>query len=120
MPTYEYECEACGHRFELFQPIKEAVRRKCPACARLKLRRLIGAGAAVLFRGSGFYQTDYRSADYRRQAKAEKDGSAAKETPSSPAKETPSSPGKETPSSPAKEAPSSPGKQKSSTSGEGD
>lgn len=112
MPTYEYECEACGHRFELFQPIKEAVRRKCPACARLKLRRLIGAGAAVLFRGSGFYQTDYRSADYRRQAKAEKDGSATEESQASPAKESPSSPGKETPSSPAK--------QKSSTSGEGD
>ena len=95
MPTYEYQCEACGHRFDLFQPIKEAVRRKCPACGRLKLRRLIGTGAAVLFRGSGFYQTDYRSADYRRQAKAEKDGSAGKEGPPSPAKEKPASAGKE-------------------------
>jgi putative FmdB family regulatory protein len=110
MPTYEYECEACGHRFELFQPIKEATRRKCPACARLKLRRLIGTGVAVLFRGSGFYQTDYRSADYRRQAKAEKDGSAAKEGPSSTAKEGPSSPAKESPSAPAKEARSGSGK----------
>jgi putative FmdB family regulatory protein len=104
MPTYDYACEACGHRFELFQAMREAVRRKCPACGRLKLRRLIGMGAAVLFRGSGFYQTDYRSADYRRQAKAEKDGSGTKEGPSPPAKETPSSPAKE----------------KSSTGGEGD
>ena len=95
MPTYEYECEVCGHRFDLFQPIKEAVRRKCPACGRLKLRRLIGTGAAVLFRGSGFYQTDYRSADYRRKAKAEKDGSAGKESPAAPAKESSSSPAKE-------------------------
>jgi putative FmdB family regulatory protein len=95
MPTYEYACEACGHHFDLFQPIKEAVRRKCPACGRLKLRRLIGTGAAVLFRGSGFYQTDYRSADYRREAKADKDGSASKESPPSPAKEKSASAGKE-------------------------
>jgi len=79
MPTYEYECEACGHRFELFQSIREGARRKCPACRRLKLRRLIGAGAAILFRGSGFYQTDYRSSEYQRKAKAETEGSSSSE-----------------------------------------
>ena len=85
MPTYDYECDACGHRFELFQSIREGARRKCPVCGRLKLRRLIGAGAAVLFRGSGFYQTDYRSAEYQRKAKAETEGPSSSEasTPTS-------------------------------------
>lgn len=78
MPTYDYQCDACGHRFELFQSISEGARRKCPACGRLKLRRLIGAGSAVLFRGSGFYQTDYRSPEYQRKAKAEKESAAGK------------------------------------------
>jgi putative FmdB family regulatory protein len=94
MPTYDYECGACGHRFELFQAIKEAARRKCPACGRLKLRRLIGTGAAVLFRGSGFYQTDYRSADYRKKAKADKEGPAAADKKGSGAKEAASPPAK--------------------------
>jgi len=85
MPTYDYKCDACGHRFELFQSIRDGARRKCPTCGRLKLRRLIGAGAAVLFRGSGFYQTDYRSPEYQRRAKAEKESSSSAEpsTPSS-------------------------------------
>jgi len=71
MPTYEYECAACGSRFEVFQNITEAPRRKCPQCGRLKARRLIGRGAAVLFKGAGFYQTDYRSAEYKKRAKEE-------------------------------------------------
>ena len=57
MPTYDYECDACGHTFELFQTITESLKRKCPECGRMKLRRLIGAGAAIVFKGSGFYQT---------------------------------------------------------------
>ena len=73
MPTYEYACDACGHQFEQFQSITDKVRRKCPSCGRLKLRRLIGTGAAVIFKGSGFYQTDYRSESYRKAAKADKD-----------------------------------------------
>lgn len=72
MPTYEYECDACEHRFELFQTITEPVKRKCPACGRMKLRRLFGTGAAVLFKGSGFYQTDYRSEAYKKAAAAER------------------------------------------------
>jgi len=72
MPTYDYECEACEHSFELFQTISEAVKKKCPECGKLKLRRLFGTGAALLFKGSGFYQTDYRSDSYMKDAKAAK------------------------------------------------
>jgi len=68
MPTYEYVCDACGHQFDLFQSIQADPERKCPKCRKLKLRRLIGAGAAVVFKGSGFYQTDYRSEGYRKSA----------------------------------------------------
>ena len=77
MPTYDYECNACGHEFELFQSIKDSVKRKCPECGRLKLRRLFGIGAAVMFKGSGFYETDYRSESYKKAAAADK--KAAKE-----------------------------------------
>jgi putative FmdB family regulatory protein len=72
MPTYEYACDHCEHRFELFQQMTDPVKRKCPACGRLALRRLVGAGAGVIFRGNGFYQTDYRSDSYRKAAEAEK------------------------------------------------
>ncbi len=72
MPTYDYLCDACQHQFELFQPISEPPKRKCPACGQLKLRRLIGPGAAVVFKGSGFYCTDYRSESYKKGASAEK------------------------------------------------
>jgi putative FmdB family regulatory protein len=72
MPTYDYECGACGHTFEQFQSITAPVTRKCPACGRLKLRRLIGTGAGIIFKGSGFYQTDYRSESYRQGRAADK------------------------------------------------
>ena len=72
MPTYDYECDACGHEFELFQPISEPVKRKCPECGKLKLRRLFGTGAAVVFKGSGFYETDYRSESYKKGAEKAK------------------------------------------------
>lgn len=71
MPTYEYECGACGHGFEEFQSITAEKLSKCPACGKKKLERLIGAGGAVLFKGSGFYQTDYRSQEYTDKAKAD-------------------------------------------------
>jgi putative FmdB family regulatory protein len=74
MPTYDYECDACGHEFELFQGINDPVQRKCPECGKLKLRRLFGTGAAVVFKGSGFYQTDYRSDSYKKAAEKEKKG----------------------------------------------
>lgn len=72
MPTYDYECDACGHAFELFQSISDAVKKKCPECGKLKLRRLFGTGAAVVFKGSGFYQTDYRSDSYKKAAEKDK------------------------------------------------
>jgi putative FmdB family regulatory protein len=76
MPTYDYMCEACQHEFELFQSIKDEAKRKCPKCKRLKLRRLIGPGAAIVFKGSGFYQTDYRSEAYKKEAAADKSSAA--------------------------------------------
>jgi putative FmdB family regulatory protein len=72
MPTYDYVCDACGHQFELFQTIKEAPKKKCPDCGKQKLRRLIGPGAAIVFKGSGFYKTDYRSESYKKAAAADK------------------------------------------------
>ncbi len=72
MPTYDYECDACGHEFELFQQISEAIKKKCPECGKRKLRRLFGTGAAIMFKGSGFYETDYRSESYKKGAEAEK------------------------------------------------
>ena len=72
MPTYDYQCDACDHEFELFQSISEPIKRKCPACKKQKLRRLFGTGAAVVFKGSGFYQTDYRSESYKKGAEKDK------------------------------------------------
>lgn len=71
MPTYEYQCDACNHAFEEFQSIKAEALKKCPECGKKKLRRLIGGGAAILFKGSGFYQTDYRSESYKQSAQKE-------------------------------------------------
>ena len=70
MPTYDYVCDGCGYNFELFQSIKAEAEKKCPECGKKKLRRLIGPGAAVIFKGSGFYQTDYRSKSYKKGAEA--------------------------------------------------
>ena len=72
MPTYDYECDACGHKFELYQSILAPVETKCPQCKKKKLRRLIGTGAAIVFKGSGFYQTDYRSESYKKSASSDK------------------------------------------------
>jgi putative FmdB family regulatory protein len=72
MPTYDYVCDACHHEFEAFESIKAEPQRVCPECHEEKLRRKIGAGAAILFKGSGFYQTDYRSESYKKRAEADK------------------------------------------------
>ena len=72
MPTYDYECRECGHLWELFQQMKDNPKRKCPECGRLRAKRLIGPGAGIIFKGSGFYQTDYRSSSYTEAAKADK------------------------------------------------
>ena len=72
MPTYEYVCRACRHEFERFQPITSSPVRTCPKCGRKRVERKIGIGAAVLFKGGGFYETDYRSESYRKTEEAEK------------------------------------------------
>ncbi len=76
MPTYEYRCNNCQHEFELFQSMKDAPKRKCPTCGKNTLERLIGTGAAIVFKGSGFYQTDYRSESYKKSAEADKPDTA--------------------------------------------
>ena len=80
MPTYDYICDNCQHKFEKFQSIKARPIRKCPECGKLKVQRLIGAGAGIIFKGSGFYQTDYRSEGYKKAAESEKKNSADKDT----------------------------------------
>ena len=104
MPTYEYQCDACGHRFEKFQSITAAAIKKCPECGKSKVRRLIGTGAGLLFKGSGFYITDYRPDSYNQAAKADnsggggggggesKNGDAAKPAASSSSESAPSTP----------------------------
>lgn len=77
MPTYDYVCDACQHAFELFQSIKDDAQKKCPKCKKSKLRRLIGPGAAIMFKGSGFYKTDYRSDSYNQKAAADKESSGS-------------------------------------------
>ncbi len=71
MPTYEYQCKACGNRFEAFQSISAKPIKKCPACGKNTVQRLISAGAGIIFKGSGFYETDYRSESYKSAAKKE-------------------------------------------------
>ena len=88
MPTYDYECEKCGHRFELFQSMKDEPKKRCPKC-RGKVRRLIGTGAGMIFKGSGFYVTDYRSDSYKSQKKSEGDASKPAPAPDSPKADTP-------------------------------
>jgi putative FmdB family regulatory protein len=72
MPTYDYVCDACKHSFELFHSIKDEPKKQCPECGKKKLRRQIGPGAAIVFKGSGFYITDYRSESYKKAAAADK------------------------------------------------
>ena len=72
MPTYDYVCRSCDHSWEVFQSIKAKPKRKCPECGKLKAKRLIGPGAGIIFKGSGFYQTDYRSKAYKKAAEADK------------------------------------------------
>jgi putative FmdB family regulatory protein len=87
MPTYEYHCQACKHQFDELQSFSDPELKKCPKCKRNKLRRAFGVGAAVLFKGSGFYQTDYRSPSY--QSAAQADAQAAQAKPETPASAAP-------------------------------
>ena len=76
MPTYEYKCDACGNAFEKFQSMSSAAIKKCPKCGKNKVRRLIGTGAGLIFKGSGFYITDYRDSKYQESKKADSGNSS--------------------------------------------
>ncbi|MFH0963407.1 MAG: FmdB family zinc ribbon protein [Planctomycetota bacterium] len=94
MPTYEYECGQCGHAFERFQSMTERPVRTCPKCGRRSVRRLIGTGGAVIFKGSGFYQTDYRSKEYTQRQKGEKEAASTPASKTEGAKTGPAEGGK--------------------------
>lgn len=119
MPTYEYKCEACGDRFERFQSITANPIRKCPKCGKLKVKRLLGTGAGLIFKGSGFYITDYRSDSYNKSAKAESGGDSPKSGSENASSGATSDSGKSAPAasnakSDAKPAPAAKDKPKSS------
>ncbi len=86
MPTYEYECDACGHAFEEFQSMSDKPLKKCPKCKKQKLQRLIGSGAGIIFKGSGFYETDYKRASQPKPAAESASAPAAKTETPAPAK----------------------------------
>jgi putative FmdB family regulatory protein len=102
MPTYEYACEACGHHFEEFQSIKAKPIEVCPNCGKKKVKRLISGGAGFLFKGSGFYITDYRSESYKSAAKADNGGSAPKSDAAPAKSDAPAAPSTPAPAAPAK------------------
>jgi len=79
VPTYDYQCGKCGYEFEKFQSMTAPVLKKCPKCGKSSLKRLIGTGAGVIFKGSGFYQTDYRSDSYKQAVKKASDTGSKKE-----------------------------------------
>lgn len=90
MPTYEYICEDCGHQFECFQSITAKTLQKCPECGKRGLKRLIGIGSGVIFKGNGFYQTDYRSQDYKKARENEKNAKTTASKEKTEAKAKPS------------------------------
>ena len=92
MPTYDYECRACGHEFEQFQSMSAGALRKCPACGKLRLRRLIGSGAGIIFKGSGFYETDYKRRSMPKTAGTESKDSSDTSSDSSSSKKDASKP----------------------------
>lgn len=102
MPTYEYRCEACGHELELFQNISAPPKKRCPACKKQRLKRKIGGGAGFLFKGSGFYLTDYRSDSYKKGADADKREPEKKDADKKPAESSGKKPAAPAPETQAK------------------
>ena len=111
MPTYEYKCSACGHTFERFQSITADPIKKCPECGKSKVKRLLGTGAGLIFKGSGFYITDYRSDAYQKAAKGDSpagdgksksEGSTSGESKSDKSEAKPAAAAESKPAKPAK------------------
>lgn len=83
MPTYEYKCNKCGHEFEIFQSIKDSPLKKCPECGKNSLKKLISGGAGLIFKGSGFYLTDYKSKPKEHKSEISPTTSSDKKEPTS-------------------------------------
>ena len=98
MPTYDYKCDSCGHVFEAFHSMKDEPLKKCPECGKETLRRLIGAGAGLIFKGSGFYLTDYKNTSTNTSSSKDKNESSDKKPVEKAAKSEP----KSTPAKPEK------------------
>ncbi len=94
MPTYEYKCKNCGYSFDAFQGMNDLPLKTCSSCHTDSLKRLIGTGAGILFKGSGFYQTDYRSDSYIKAQKKENDSNKPKTTDSKEKEKTKAKPTK--------------------------
>ena len=71
MPTYQYECDSCDHNFEILQSMLDKKLKKCPQCGQDTLHRLIGAGSGIIFKGSGFYETDYKKKEPLKKSSGE-------------------------------------------------
>ena len=115
MPTYEYQCDACNNRFEKFQSISAAPIKKCPKCGKNKVKRLIGTGAGILFKGSGFYITDYRDKSYTDKAKAESGASGGGDSKSTETKPADAKPADAKPAATAEAKPAPPAASKSAS-----
>ncbi|MCX5681051.1 MAG: zinc ribbon domain-containing protein [Candidatus Omnitrophica bacterium] len=94
MPTYDYECSTCGHTFEEFQSMVEKRLKKCPKCGKLSLDRLLGTGSGVIFKGSGFYQTDYKNKDSSKKEASKKKSDSHSCSEGCPHKACPANPSK--------------------------
>lgn len=115
MPTYEYACPKCGHQFEQFQSMRDEPLKKCPQCKKAGLKRLVGGGAGLIFKGSGFYITDYKNKGMKKEGGESKAGESKPSTDSKPSGDAkPATDSKPASSSPS--TPSTPAKPKSDSS----
>ena len=105
MPTYDYECKACGHAFEELQSFSDPLLTKCPKCKKNKLERLFGGGGAIIFKGTGFYETDYRRAgDAKKDGEAKPEATTTETKTEAPAATPPAAASTESPAPAAKPA----------------